>query len=95
MDTSISLSPRSRPGFGYAAGTTVGITWTPSAGAADYDVDLNLSDGGKVLDVTGKRERHVVLHTTSRDSLTITVRVAGVRLDNVSGPAVRATSTGR
>jgi hypothetical protein len=76
-------------------GTTVGITWTRPAGAADYDVDLNLSDGGKVLDVTGKRERHVVLHTTSRDSLTITVRVAGVRLDNVSGPAVRATSTGR
>ena len=75
-------------------GRTVQITWNPSAGAYDYDVDVTLSDGAKLLDVMGNRARYVLLHGVSR-RLAVSVVVRGLRADDVQGPAARASSTGR
>jgi hypothetical protein len=74
--------------------STATITWSRSAGADDYDVDVSISDGRRLLDLAGAHRRHVVLRGVVR-KLTITVKVAGVRVDDVSGPAAHAKSKGR
>jgi hypothetical protein len=72
-------------------GSTVQITWNPSAGADDYDVDVTLSDGAKVVDVMGSKARHVVLHGIS-PALGVSATVRGLRSDDVQGPATTASS---
>lgn len=74
-------------------GSTVTITWGSSAGAADYDLDINLSDGSKVLDVRGSRQRHVVLRGIDR-RLGVSVTVTPLRSDNVPGPSASASLKG-
>lgn len=71
-------------------GSDVTITWSPSAGAYDYDVDVNLSDGSKVLDIQGSRDRRVVVHGIP-PKLGVNVTVAGLESDDVQGPAVSAS----
>jgi hypothetical protein len=72
-------------------GTNVTITWKPSADAKDYNIDINLSDGSKLVDVTGTKRRRVVLSNIPTD-LRVKVRVAGIRFDDVIGPASTRTS---
>jgi hypothetical protein len=72
-------------------GSTATITWGRSRGAYDYDVDVYLSDGARLLDVAGSHERRVVLHDVPRN-LGMRVVVAGVRSDAVPGPAASMRS---
>lgn len=74
-------------------GPIVTITWGPAANAYDYDVGINLSDGSKVLDVQGSRQRRIVLRGVDR-RLTVSVKVTALRSDNVPGPSVSATLKG-
>jgi hypothetical protein len=72
-------------------GTTVDITWDRSAGADDYDVDITLSDGTKVVDVMGSKARHVVVNDVPQ-GLDVTATVRGLRGDDVQGPMAQASS---
>ena len=93
-DTSAEPKPTPPPDLRIIrTGTTVTITWGPSRGAYEYDVDINLSDGTKVLDVAGARQRRVVLHGIA-PQLNVNVSVSGVRVDDVSGRSDRANSKG-
>ena len=74
-------------------GTTVTITWAASTETTDYNLDINLSDGSKVVDVPGKSDRRVVLHGIAAN-LDVTAKVAGIRSDGVVGPALSDTSKG-
>lgn len=72
-------------------GNSVRITWgasrAPIAAARpmDYDVDVNVSDGRRLLDVTRRSVDHVTVPNVGR-GLRVTVRVAGVREDDTQGP---------
>jgi hypothetical protein len=69
------------------------VTWDRVPRASSYDVDLFVSDGRRLLDVEGRGRRRAVVRGIAR-SLDVTVRVAGVRSDEVEGPAARARSAG-
>jgi hypothetical protein len=72
-------------------GRSVRITWgtsrAPIAAARPmvYDVDVNISDGRRLLDVTRRSVHHVTIPNVGR-GLRVTVRVAGVREDDTQGP---------
>lgn len=51
----------------------------------DYDVDVNLSDGRRLLDVTRRSVDHATVPNVGR-GVRVTVRVAGVREDDTQGP---------
>lgn len=72
-------------------GTNVTITWNASPGAYDYNVDVNLTDGTKVVDVPGKADRNATLTNIPTD-VGVNVSVAGIRFDDVTGPASTASS---
>jgi hypothetical protein len=72
-------------------GSSVSITWGASrtrvaeARPMNYDVDVNVSDGRRLLDVTRRSVDHVVIPNVGR-GLRVVVRVAGVRRDDTQGP---------
>ena len=70
------------------SGDTLVIRWSRSSGADRYAVNLLLRDGRRITPVTRKR-RLVVGDVPAIDGGT--VQVAGLRADNVSGPARKAT----
>jgi len=51
----------------------------------DYDVDVSLSDGRRLLDVTRGSVDHATIPNVGR-SVRVSVRVAGVRDDDTQGP---------
>ena len=71
-------------------GDAVKISWGASAAAIraampmDYDVDINLMDGRKLLDVIGKTKHEVTVPDVSTD-VGAQVRVAAVRSDDNQG----------
>lgn len=71
-----------------STGRTLMIRWTRSRGAQRYAVNLRLRDGRRVTHVTRKR-RLVVADVPAINAGT--VRVAGLRADNLAGPARAAT----
>jgi hypothetical protein len=75
------------------SGSNVTVTWNSAAGASNYNLDVTLSDGSKVLDVQGSRDRRVVLRGIS-PKLGVTVGVAGVDSDDVQGPSMTVRSAG-
>jgi hypothetical protein len=71
-------------------GDALKITWTKStapiraAMPMDYDVDINLTDGRKLLDVIGKTKDEVVVPDVPTD-VGAQVTVAAVRSDDTQG----------
>jgi hypothetical protein len=71
-------------------GAALKISWRGSHGAIraarpmDYDVDINLSDGRKLLDILGKSKREVIVSNVPVD-VGARVRVAAVRSDDTEG----------
>jgi hypothetical protein len=67
-------------------GTTMTITWGPSRGSYDYDIDINLSDGTKVLDVArAPAARGVARHRVAAERECQRVRRAGRRRLGTAG----------
>ncbi|MBV9944567.1 MAG: hypothetical protein JO262_20755 [Solirubrobacterales bacterium] len=73
-------------------GSNVTISWgasqAPVAAARpmDYDIDVNISDGRRLLDVARGFTHHVTIPNVDA-GLGVTVRVAGVRDDDTQGAA--------
>jgi hypothetical protein len=75
-------------------GTTAVVTWAESLDAVNYDINVRVSDGEDLLRIKGTNQRRVVLHHIPRRA-TLTVSVAGLRSDDVPGPAAQVRSRGR
>lgn len=71
-------------------GSSVTISWAAShapiaaAKPVDYDIDVNISDGRRLLDVIRPSIHHVTIPNVD-PGLSVTVQVAGVRNDDTQG----------